>query len=70
MTATRSRIIERWKAVWAFDIVANEYGSAMTEYVIVLGTVSMSVMIAVVALGPIIVNGYARARTIIVMPYP
>ncbi len=45
-------------------------GSAMTEYIVILGTVSIGLAISIVALGPTVVHGYNRARGMILMPYP
>ena len=48
----------------------DEGGVAMTEYVVLLGTVSVGVAAAIAALGPGIVGSYERARAILISPLP
>ena len=48
----------------------DEGGEAMTEYVVLLGTVSLGVAAAIAALGPTIVDSYERARAMLISPMP
>ncbi len=52
------------------ELTPDDRGAVMTEYVVILGTVSIGLAVAVFGLGPAIVDGYARARGIVLMPYP
>ena len=51
-------------------VTRDQRGVAMTEYVVLLGTVSLGVAAAVAALGPTIVADYERARAMLISPMP
>ena len=60
-----------WMAQKAREsLLRDEGGEAMTEYVVLLGTVSLGVAAAVAALGPTIVESYERARAMLISPMP
>lgn len=48
----------------------GEQGSAMVEYVILLGVVVIVVAVAIAGLGPVLLASYERARGILVSPIP
>ena len=48
----------------------DEGGAAMTEYVVLLGTVSLGVAAAIASLGPSLVAEFERARTMLISPMP
>ena len=56
--------------LWAKGALRDERGEAMTEYVVLLGTVSLGVAAAIAALGPTIVESYERARAMLISPMP
>lgn len=45
-------------------------GAIMTEYVVIVGTVSLVVASALVAVGPLLLASYERSRSMIVSPFP
>jgi len=45
-------------------------GAAMTEYVVLVGTVGIVLMVALVAAGPVLVHAYQRTRDMIAGPFP
>ena len=42
----------------------------MSEYVVLVGTVSLTVAVAVAALGPPLVRGFEDTRDILLLPFP
>lgn len=50
--------------------LGSDRGAAMTEYVVLLGTVGIGVATAIAALGPSLLASYDRARTILIGPMP
>jgi hypothetical protein len=45
-------------------------GAAMHEYVVLVGTVGILLMVALVAAGPVLVHAYQRTRDMIAGPFP
>lgn len=45
-------------------------GATQTEYVVLLGTVSIAVVFALVAVGPVLVHSFQRTRDIVASPFP
>ncbi len=45
-------------------------GAVSTEYVVILGFVSVSVASAVAGLGPVLLASYERARGLLICPLP
>ena len=59
----RGRLLKRW-------IPRDEKGAAMSEYVVLVGVVSLALASSIAALGPVLFASYERARGIIVCPIP
>ena len=51
-------------------IGADTRGAAMTEYVVLVGTVGLAVVVALVTAGPSLVKDFSRSRQMIVAPSP
>ena len=45
-------------------------GAVMTEYVVIVGTVSVVIAGALAAVGPLLLASYERSRSILVSPFP
>ena len=48
----------------------DERGAVMSEYVVLVGVVGLSVAASVAALGPVLLASYERARGILICPIP
>ena len=48
----------------------DERGAVMSEYVVLVGVVGLSVAASVAALGPVLLASYERARCILICPIP
>ncbi|MFI5298024.1 MAG: hypothetical protein ACHREM_07995 [Polyangiales bacterium] len=51
-------------------LAADTRGSAMTEYVVLVGTVGLAVVVTLVAIGPKLVKDFEASRQMIVAPSP
>ena len=51
-------------------LVSDERGVVMTEYVVVVGVVSLAIASALVAVGPLLLASYERSRAILIGPFP
>lgn len=56
--------LERW---W---MVRDTRGAVSTEYVVLVGTIGLTAVFALVAVGPVLVKGFERSRNIITAPFP
>jgi Flp pilus assembly pilin Flp len=45
-------------------------GAAMTEYVILVGTVGLAIVFALITVGPKLVKDFGRSRAILTSPMP
>lgn len=59
----RGRILRRW-------IPRGEEGAVMSEYVVLVGVVSLALAASIAALGPVLFASYERARGILICPIP
>jgi Flp pilus assembly pilin Flp len=50
--------------------VNDTTGAATTEYVFLVGTVGIVVVVALAAWGPVLVRGYERCRDTLASPFP
>jgi Flp pilus assembly pilin Flp len=48
----------------------DERGAIVTEYVALVGLVGLSLILALVAIGPTLVEGYQYTRNIVASPFP
>ena len=51
-------------------ILRDERGAVMSEYVVLLGTVSLTVAAAIAALGVPLVRGFETTRDLLLLPVP
>lgn len=51
-------------------LVKDTRGAVSTEYVVLVGTVGLTAVFALVAVGPVLVKGFERSRNIITSPFP
>lgn len=51
-------------------LVKDERGALTTEYVVVVGVVSLVVAGALVSVGPLLLASYERSRDILISPFP
>ncbi|HNS99984.1 MAG TPA: hypothetical protein PLJ27_06915 [Polyangiaceae bacterium] len=63
LTRLRARVLGRY-------IPKGEEGAVMSEYVVLVGVVSLSLATSIAALGPVLFASYERARGIIICPIP
>jgi Flp pilus assembly pilin Flp len=63
LSRLRSRVLGRC-------IPRGEEGAVMSEYVVLVGVVSLSLAASIAALGPVLFASYERARGIIICPIP
>ena len=54
----------------ASPLLRDTRGAVMSEYVVLVGTVSLTVAVAVAALGPPLVRGFEDTRDILLLPFP
>jgi len=59
----RSHVVDRW-------LPKGEGGAVMSEYVVLVGVVGISIATAIAALGPPLYTGFVRARGILFAPFP
>jgi Flp pilus assembly pilin Flp len=52
------------------SLLRDTRGAVMSEYVVLLGTVSLTVAVAIAALGPPLVRGFEDTRDILLLPFP
>jgi Flp pilus assembly pilin Flp len=52
------------------DLVRDKRGAITTEYVIVVGTMSLLIVGALVSVGPLLLAGYERSRALLIAPFP
>jgi Flp pilus assembly pilin Flp len=52
------------------SLLRDTRGAVMAEYVVLLGTVSLTVAVAIAALGPPLVRSFERSRDILLLPFP
>lgn len=52
------------------DLIGDRQGAASTEYVALLGTVSILIAAAIAGWGPPLVQAYERTRTVLISPTP
>jgi Flp pilus assembly pilin Flp len=45
-------------------------GAISTEYVVLVGTIGLAAVFALVAVGPVLVQGFERSRNILTSPFP
>lgn len=45
-------------------------GAVSTEYVVLVGTIGLATVFALVAVGPVLVQGFERSRNILTSPFP
>jgi Flp pilus assembly pilin Flp len=60
-----SRVTDR-----APSLLRDTRGAVMTEYVVLLGTVSLTIAVAIAALGPPLVRSYETTRDVLLLPFP
>lgn len=63
LTRLRARVLGRW-------VPQGEEGAVMSEYVVLVGVVSLSLATSIAALGPVLFASYERARGILICPIP
>ena len=63
LTRLRGRLLKRW-------IPQGEEGAVMSEYVVLVGVVSLALASSIAALGPVLFASYERARGILICPIP
>ncbi len=51
-------------------ILRDTRGAVMSEYVVLVGTVSLTVAVAIAALGPPLVRGFEDTRDTLLLPFP
>jgi Flp pilus assembly pilin Flp len=51
-------------------LLVDVRGAAMTEYVVLVGTVGLAIVAALVLVGPKLVKDYERSRNIVTSPMP
>lgn len=52
------------------SLLRDTRGAVMTEYVVLLGTVSLTIAVAIAALGPPLVRSYENTRDVLLLPFP
>jgi Flp pilus assembly pilin Flp len=52
------------------SLLRDARGAVMTEYVVLLGTVSLTVAVAIAALGPPLVRNFENTRDTLLLPFP
>ncbi len=48
----------------------DKRGAITTEYVIVVGTMSLLIVGALVSVGPLLLASYERSRALLIAPFP
>ena len=48
----------------------GSHGAVSTEYTVLVGAVGLAAIFALVAVGPVLVEGFERSRNLIVSPFP
>ncbi len=51
-------------------LLADTRGAMTSEYVILVGTIGLAVVVALITVGPKLVKDYERSRTIVTSPLP
>jgi Flp pilus assembly pilin Flp len=51
-------------------LLRDTRGAVMSEYVVLVGTVSLTVSVAIAALGPPLVRSFEDTRDILLLPFP
>jgi Flp pilus assembly pilin Flp len=51
-------------------LVADSRGAMTSEYVVVVGTVSLLLVGALVSVGPLLLASYERSRALLIAPFP
>jgi Flp pilus assembly pilin Flp len=51
-------------------LVADNRGAMTSEYVVVVGTVSLLLVGALVSVGPLLLASYERSRALLIAPFP
>jgi Flp pilus assembly pilin Flp len=52
------------------ELVRDKRGAITTEYVIVVGTMSLLIVGALVSVGPLLLASYERSRALLIAPFP
>ncbi len=52
------------------DVRSDTRGAATVEYVVLVGAVGLGVMVALVAIGPVLIGSYQQTRSIVASPFP
>ena len=52
------------------DLVRDKRGAITTEYVIIVGTMSLLIVGALVSVGPLLLASYERSRALLIAPFP
>jgi Flp pilus assembly pilin Flp len=52
------------------ELLRDTRGAVMSEYVVLIGTVSLTVAVAIAALGPPLVRGFEDTRDTLLLPFP
>ncbi len=51
-------------------LAGDVHGAVSTEYVVLMGSVGLVVVLALVAIGPVLVKDFETTRTVIAAPFP
>jgi Flp pilus assembly pilin Flp len=51
-------------------LLRDTRGAVMTEYIVLLGTVSLTVSVAIAALGAPLVRSFENTRDVLLLPFP
>ena len=51
-------------------LIQDQRGAISTEYVIVVGTMSLLIVGALVSVGPLLLTSYERSRALLIAPFP
>lgn len=52
------------------ELVRDKRGAMTTEYVIIVGTMSLLIVGALVSVGPLLLASYERSRALLIAPFP
>lgn len=58
------------KTPWWKRLLEDQRGALTTEYVVVVGTLSLLVVGALVSVGPILLSSFERSRALLISPFP
>jgi Flp pilus assembly pilin Flp len=70
VTGSQWQRLARLAARVVAELVADERGAMTTEYVVLVGTVSLLVVGALVSVGPLLLNSYEKSRAVLIGPFP